>query len=101
MKKNQGLYDIFINELQNMSDCENQIIKALPNIIDLCTSSELKDALSSHLEETENQLTRIKEIFSLLGVHPREKICEGIEGILNEGRKALKGKAKNSALDAA
>lgn len=101
MKKNQGLYKLFIDELEDMLSCENQITETLPKLIQLASSEDLKEALSSHLEETENQVERIDEIFSLLELTAKEKTCEGMEGIIKEGKEMLKGKIKNPVLDVA
>lgn len=100
MKQNQDLYELFIEELEDMLSCENQIIQTLPKLINLASSEELKSALSTHLKETEHQVLRIENIFSILGLPTREKTCEGMEGILKEGDEMLQGKAKSPTLDA-
>jgi ferritin-like metal-binding protein YciE len=100
MKENQDLYELFIDELEDMLSCENQIIKALPNLIKLASSKNLREALETHLEETKNQVLRIKKIFSILGFPAKEKTCEGMEGILSEGSAMVKGKSQASILDA-
>lgn len=99
--KNQGLNKLFMNELKDMYSSENQIIKALPNFIKLATSNELKEALNKHLKETERQVTRVKKIFSLLGVTPTEETCEGMRGIIAEGNEMVTSDPKSPTLDAA
>lgn len=98
--KNQDLYDVFVEELGNMLSCENQIIEALPDLIKMASSNDLREALASHLEETENQIKRIENIFSILELVPTDKNCIGMEGILREGNEMLKGRSKNSTVDA-
>lgn len=100
MKNNQNLYESFIDELEDMLSCENQIIETLPGLIRLACSTDLKDAFASHFEETENQVKRIESIFSILELTPKEKMCKGIQGILREGDEMIKEKEKNSILDA-
>lgn len=100
MKKSQNLYKAFTDELEDMLSCENQIIEALPTMIKMASSEELIEALSSHLEETENQVARLENIFSLLSMPANEKTCKGMEGILKEGKEMLKGKDKDLTLDA-
>ena len=100
MKKNQNLYQSFIDELEDMLSCENQIIKTLPNLIKICSSHDLKEALTAHLEETKNQVQRIENIFSLLELSAKEKTCKGMDGILREGNEMFKGKEKDPTLDA-
>lgn len=99
--KNQDFNKLFIDELEDMYSAENQILMALPKMIKLALNKELKVALSHHLEETENQVTRIEEIFNFLGITAREKFCKGMDGILKEGEEMVKGKTKSAALDAA
>lgn len=101
MKSNQEFNKLFIDELEDMYSAENLILSALPKLIKLASSKDLKEALSNHLEETENQVTRIEEIFNLLGITAREKHCKGMEGIISEGEEMVKGKTKSPALDAA
>lgn len=99
MKKNKDAYQLFVTELENMLSCEVQIIEALPDFIKLVSCKNLKEALTAHLTETKNQVNRIINIFSILGFTGKEKTCDGIKGILAEGNKAVKGKAKSPMLD--
>lgn len=100
MKKYQNLHEAFIEELEDMLSCENQIIETLPNLIELASSKKLKEALSSHLEETEKQVKRIESIFSILKLTAKEKTCKGMQGILEEGNEMFIGKLKDPTLDA-
>jgi ferritin-like metal-binding protein YciE len=100
LNQNQDLYQLFVDELEDMYSSENQIIKALPKLIKLTTTPELKDSLTKHLRETENHVTRIKKIFSILGKSPTEKKCEAMEGILQEGDTITQNKNKSPTLDA-
>lgn len=99
--KNQNLNDLFIDELQDMYSAENQILEALPKLIKAASLPDLKDALSKHLKETEDQVTRLETIFSILGIPPVEKTCEGMAGIIAEGSELLRNISKSSTLDAA
>lgn len=63
--------------------------------------SQLKEALSSHLQETENQVVRLKKIFKMLGEKSKEMTCEGMKGILKEGEEMVKNKPQSPLLDAA
>lgn len=95
------LRDLFIEELQDMFSAENQIVDALPKLIKLASSSDLKDALKNHLEETKNQVKRIQKIFKILNHPASEKLCKGMEGILKEGEHIVQRKEKSPVLDAA
>ena len=98
--KNNGFYKLFMDELKDMLSSELQIIEALPKLIKIASLDDLKEALTNHLEETKNQVTRLKKIFSILGEELEEKTCEGMKGILEEGEEMVKGKTKSSLLDA-
>lgn len=99
--KNQDLYQLFLEELTAMYGAEHLIIESLPNLIKLASLSDLKEALSSHLEETESQAERIEKIFSALDETVEEQTCRGMEGILKEVNKIVQNKAKSPVLDAA
>lgn len=94
-----GLYELFAEELKDMHSSENQIVKSLPKLIKIASLPELKEALTNHLRETENQVTRIEKIFSILGIHG-EETCEAMKGLLHEAD-ALTKRTKSSTLDAA
>lgn len=99
--KNQDLKELFIDELGDMYNAENQIIQALPKLIKLATLPDLKKALTDHLKETENQVMRLEEIFQLLDLPITEKTCEGMEGIIKEGDEIVANQSKSPLLDAA
>lgn len=98
--KNKDLYQLFIEELKDMHNSENQILEALPKMIKHASSSELKEALSKHLKETENQVKRLDKIFSILGLASSDETCEAMEGILKEGEKIVSDKHHSPVLDA-
>lgn len=100
MKQNQDLFQLFVEELKDILSCEHQIIQSLPNFIHLASSKDLKEALASHLRETEQQAHRLQKIFSLLNIPTKEKMCEGMRGILSEGSRIVKDQAKGPILDA-
>lgn len=85
MEKINTLEDLFFDELADMLNAEKQILQALPKLIKKASVQELKDALTHHFHETENQVSRIERIFSILGHSVKEIKCKGIEGILKEG----------------
>lgn len=99
--KNSDFYQLFLDELEDMYSSENQIVEALPKLIKQTSLPDLKEALSHHLKETETQVTRLEKIFSILGMKPKEKTCEGMEGILTEGDELVGNKMKCATLDAA
>jgi ferritin-like metal-binding protein YciE len=75
-------------------------VKALPKMVKGATSDELRDAFESHLEETQNQVTRLERVFELLDEKPRGKHCAGMAGILEEGSETLEEDAEDAVMDA-
>ncbi|MGH9605713.1 MAG: ferritin-like domain-containing protein [Terracidiphilus sp.] len=80
---------LFVEELKDLYSAENQIIKALPKMAKAATSQELRNALESHLKETEGQVKRLDRVFNILTLNPASKTCEGIKGVLEEGSRML------------
>lgn len=101
MHNNQDLYGLFIEELADMYNSEKQIVKALPKLIKVASLPDLKEALTKHWNETENQVRRIEKIFNILNQRPQEETCEAMEGIIAEADHMIQNKEKSPTLDAA
>jgi len=101
MKNSNGLNELFLDQLEGMYNSENQIIDSLPKLIKLASNNELKDALSKHLKETENQVVRLEKIFSILGIKISKKPCEAMKSLIHEAETLIGNKNKSSSLDAA
>lgn len=99
--KNVDLYRLFLDQLKDMYSSEQQIIEALPRLIEIATLKDLKETMKGHLRETENQVTRLEHIFGILHEPVREKTCEAMEGLLKEANHIVKGINESPALDAA
>jgi ferritin-like metal-binding protein YciE len=78
------LQDLLIDELQDLYDAEQQLIKALPEMVDAANGDALRAAFASHLGETQGQITRLEEVFVQLGMQPTARRCAGMAGILSE-----------------
>jgi ferritin-like metal-binding protein YciE len=83
--KFESLYDLYISELKDLYSAEDQIIQALPKVIEKTDSAELRHALESHLEETRTHVTRLERVFEMHGVEAKKQKCKGMQGILEEG----------------
>jgi ferritin-like metal-binding protein YciE len=83
--KPQDLQDLLVDTLRDTLNAERQIISALPKMIEFAENEELATAFEEHLAVTKNQVTRLQEVFSLLGLSARGKHCAGMEGLLEEG----------------
>jgi len=80
-----SLQELYVKELNDLYDAEQQIIKALPEMIAAATSQDLRQALSEHLEITNLQAERLEQIFAALGVKAKREKCKGMEGVIEEG----------------
>jgi ferritin-like metal-binding protein YciE len=99
--KLKSLDDLLIHELQDIYHAEGQITKALPRMIKAATHPELQAAFEEHLEQTEGQIERLDQAFKLLGMPAKGKKCEGMAGLIEEGKKMMEEDAEPSVLDAA
>ena len=100
MADGKALHDAFVDELRDSYDGEKQLIKALPKLAKTATAPELREAFESHLEETRGQVTRLEEVFGLLGEKARGKHCEGIAGIVEEGKAIMEEDFDDATMDA-
>src|SRR5262249_51219661 len=96
-----SLRELYVEQLRDLASAEDQIIKALPKMIDATTSEELRQALSGHLDVTKSQLSRLEEIFSALGEKLKGEKCKGMEGVLKEGDDLVGKAEEGSVRDAA
>ena len=100
MAKSGTLHDAFIDELRDTYDAERQITKALPKMIKAASSDELRTAFESHLEETRAQVERLEQVFELLDEKARGKHCEGMAGIIEEGKSMMEEEFDETTMDA-
>jgi ferritin-like metal-binding protein YciE len=99
--KANSLQELFVDELKDLYDAENQIIKALPKMIDAASSEELQSALSEHLEITREQAKRIEQIFENMGEKLKAEKCKGMEGVIKEGSDIISEDMDENVKDAA
>jgi ferritin-like metal-binding protein YciE len=92
----ESLNDLLQDELKDIYDAEKQLTKALPKLAKKATSPELKDALETHLEETQEHIQRLEEAFDQLGMPARGKKCEGMQHLIAEGSEMI-SEAENEA----
>jgi ferritin-like metal-binding protein YciE len=100
MKLN-SLRDLYVMELKDLYNGEQQILKALPKMAEQANSPELRSAFEDHLEETRIQVQRLEQIFQKLDEAPKGQKCKGLEGIIDEGEDAVDEDAPPAVCDAA
>ncbi len=101
MAKLSSLDDLLVHELQDIYHAEGQILKALPRMAKAATHPELKTAFEEHRVQTEGQVKRLEQVFKLLGHPAKGKKCEGMAGLIEEGKKVMEEDAEPEVLDAA
>lgn len=94
------LHDAFIEELRDTYDAEKQLIKALPKLAKAAASDDLRAAFEMHLEETKGHVERLEQVFESLEEKPRGKHCEGIAGIIEEGKSIMEEEFDDATMDA-
>ena len=94
------LYDAFLDELRDAYDAERQVTKALPTMVKAATSPKLKAAFEAHLKQTHGQVSRLEQAFTNLDQKVQGKHCDGMAGILKEGKAVMEEDLDKSAMDA-
>jgi ferritin-like metal-binding protein YciE len=93
--------DLFVHTLRDIYYAENQILKALPEMIEKATDAQLKQAFQSHLAETKNQVKRVEQVFQMHGVEAKGIDCPAIDGIIEEADDVAGEIADKEVLNAA
>jgi len=96
----ESLRELFIEELRDMYDGEKQLTRALSKMAKAAASEELRTAFANHHDETEEQISRLQQIFRSIGETVRGKKCDGIQGIVEESKPAME-ELEGALLDAA
>jgi ferritin-like metal-binding protein YciE len=87
--KLESLHDLYLEQLQDLYNAEQQLIKALPKMADAASSENLKAAFEEHLEETREHALRIESICEQLGQKADGKKCQAMEGLIKEGDEVI------------
>lgn len=88
MKEN-ALKELYVDELRDLYDAENQLTKALPKMAKAATSGALRAGFEEHLEQTKGHVKRLEQIFKEIGEKPTGKSCKGMKGLIEEGKEMI------------
>ena len=94
------LEELLIDELKDLNNAENQLVKALPKMAKAASAPELKRAFERHLEETKRQVERLDQIGQALDIRMTGKKCKGMEGLIEEGKEVMEEDFDENAMDA-
>ena len=96
----ESLHDLYVEELRDLYNAEQQLLKALPKMARAATDESLGAAFEEHLEVTRGQVNRLDRIFKRLGERPTGKKCMAMEGLIEEAKELMEEKAEPAVLDA-
>jgi ferritin-like metal-binding protein YciE len=94
------LKKLYVEELRDVYNAEQQLVKALPKMAKGASSDELREALEMHLDETKGHVERLEQIFEELDESPKGKTCKAMKGLIEEGSEILDENGEDSVLDA-
>jgi ferritin-like metal-binding protein YciE len=94
------LHDMFVDELKDTYDAEQQLTKALTKLAEAATNPTLREAFATHLEETRGQIARLEQVFASIDEKVSGKHCEGIAGIIEEGKSIMEEELDADTMDA-
>jgi len=100
MAEEGTLHDAFVDELRDLYDCERQLTRALTRLAETATAPSLREAFELHLLETQEQMERLEQVFDLLEEKVRGRHCEGISGIIEEGKATMQKRFAPGTMDA-
>jgi ferritin-like metal-binding protein YciE len=95
------LEELFLDELADIYHAEKQLVKALPKMAKAANDEQLRSAFEEHLQQTENQVQRLEQVFRTMGKPAKAKPCKGMQGLIEEGQEILSEHKGTPALDAA
>jgi ferritin-like metal-binding protein YciE len=94
------LEKLYVNELRDIYNAENQLLKALPKMAKGASSPDLKNAFENHLRQTETHVERLEQIFGEFNESAKGKTCRAMKGLIEEGSEILTEDGEESVLDA-
>jgi len=95
------LHQLFLDQLADIYDAEQQLTKALPKMAKAAESEELREAIEMHLEETEEHVSRLEQVAQSLDEKLKSQTCPAMKGLIKEGEELVKDHKDTSAIDAA
>ena len=96
----ESLHDLFVHELRDLFDAENQWVKALPLLAKAARNEDLRNAFELHVRETKEHVRRLEILFQALGTSPEGRKCKAMKGLVAEARECIEEDADPDVLDA-
>ena len=99
--QNSSLKELYVEELRDIYDAENQLVKALPEMAKAATSEELRSGFEDHLEQTKEHVRRLEQVLNEMGEKAKGKKCKGMQGLVSEGKEIIDEDFEDDVRDAA
>jgi ferritin-like metal-binding protein YciE len=96
-----SLRRLYVNELKDLYNAETQLVKALPKMAKASSNAELRQGFEEHLRQTSEHVSRLEQIFDMLGEKATGKKCLGMEGLVKEGAETMAEDYEGAVMDAA
>jgi ferritin-like metal-binding protein YciE len=96
----KNLNELFLEELADLYSAEQQLVKALPKMAKAASSEELREGFEMHLEQTEEHVRRLEQVFEIFGEKAKAKKCEAMAGLIEEAKSMIEEDADSSVKDA-
>jgi ferritin-like metal-binding protein YciE len=87
--KIETMEDLLLEQIEDLYDAEKRLVKALPKMAEASTSQSLRQAFESHLMETEGHVSRLENVFRILGSDPKTHTCDAMKGLISEGEDVI------------
>ena len=95
------LGELYLDQIRDLYSAETQIVDALPKMIETATHEQLRSGFQHHLDQTREHVRRLEQIARRFNEDPDGKTCQGMKGLLKEGKETMKERADSDVLDAA
>jgi len=95
-----SLQDLMVDQLKDLYNAESQLVKALPKMAKAATNAQLKQAFTTHLEQTKGHVERLEQVFETLGMSAKGKTCKAMKGLIEEGKEMMEEDAEPEVMDA-
>src|SRR5438270_4498069 len=95
-----SLQDLMVDQLKDLYNAEGQLIKALPRMAKAASNPQLKQAFTTHQEQTKGHVERLEQVFDSLGQSAKGKTCKAMKGLIEEGKEMMEEDAEPEVMDA-
>jgi ferritin-like metal-binding protein YciE len=95
-----SLQDLMVDQLKDLYNAESQLVKALPKMAKAATNPQLKQAFTTHLEQTKGHVERLEQVFDSMGLSAKGKTCKAMKGLIEEGKEMMDEDAEPEVMDA-